>query len=117
LLVQDEENTAILLQGYLQTIGYEVEKISDSNSFLHWVRNFEPDLILLDVHLTGDVSGWDLLNLLRQIPSCQDLPVVIITPVGMTVDPNRLSQAGANDYLTKPIGIVQLESILIRYLS
>jgi len=117
LLVQDEENTAILLQGYLQTIGYEVEKISDSNSFLHWVRNFEPDLILLDVHLTGDVSGWDLLNLLRQIPSCQVLPVVIITPAGMTVDPNRLRQAGANGYLTKPIGIVQLESILIRYLS
>jgi PAS domain S-box-containing protein len=117
LLVQDEENTAILLQGYLQTIGYEVEKISDSNSFLHWVRNFEPDLILLDVHLTGDVSGWDLLNLLRQIPSCQDLPVIITTPAGMTVDPNRLRQAGANDYLTKPIGIVQLESILVRYLS
>ncbi|MBD0265042.1 MAG: PAS domain S-box protein [Tolypothrix sp. Co-bin9] len=117
LLVQDEENTAILLQGYLQTIGYEVEKISDSNSFLHCVRNFEPDLILLDVHLTGDVSGWDLLNLLRQIPSCQDVPVVIITPAGMTVNANRLRQAGANDYLTKPIGIVQLESILIRYLS
>ena len=86
LLVEDEENTAILLQDYLQTIGYQVEKTRDSSSFLHRVRNFQPDLILLDVHLSGDVSGWDLLNLLRQIPSWQDLPVVIMTPMGMTVD-------------------------------
>jgi PAS domain S-box-containing protein len=125
LLVEDEENTAILLQDYLQTIGYQVEKTRDSNSFLHRVRNFQPDLILLDVHLTGDVSGWDLLNLLRQIPSWQDLPVVIMTPMGMTVERDaeyrnlteRLWQAGANDYLSKPIGIVQLESILMQYLG
>ncbi|GAX40526.1 multi-sensor hybrid histidine kinase [Tolypothrix sp. NIES-4075] len=125
LLVEDEENTARLLQDYLETIGYEVEKTGDSNSFLHWVRNFQPDLILLDVHLSGDVSGWDLLNLVRQIPSWQDLPVVIMTPMAMTVERDaeyrnlteRLWQAGANDYLSKPIGIVQLESILMRYLG
>ncbi|MBW4570761.1 MAG: PAS domain S-box protein [Tolypothrix carrinoi HA7290-LM1] len=117
LLVEDEENTATLLQDYLQTIGYQVQKTRDSNSFLHRVRNFQPDLILLDVHLTGDVSGWDLLNLVRQIPSWQDLPVVIMTPMGMTVDRDRLCQAGANDYLSKPIGIVQLELILMRYLG
>ena len=117
MLVEDEENTAILLQDYLQTIGYQVERTRDSNSFLPWVRNFKPDLILLDVHLTGDVSGWDLLDVLRQVPFLQDLPVVIMTPIGMTVDRDRLWQAGANDYLSKPIGIVQLESILIRYLG
>ncbi len=134
LLVEDEENTAILLQDYLQTIGYEVEKSLDSNSFLHQVRNFQPDLILLDVHLNRDVSGWDLLNLLRQIPSGQDLPVVIMTPMGMNVDRDaeyrnllprgdaksdteRLRQAGADDFFSKPIGIVQLESILMRYLG
>ena len=125
LLVEDEENTAILLQDYLQTIGYEVEKTRDSKSFLERLRNFQPDLILLDVHLSGDVSGWDLLNLVRQIPSWQDLPVVVMTPMGMTVERDaegsnlreRLWEAGANDYLSKPIGIVKLESILMQYLG
>jgi len=125
LLVENDENTTILLQHYLQTIGYEVEKTCDSNSFLHRVRNFQPDLILLDVDLSKDVSGWDLLNLVRQISSWQDLPVVIMTPMEMTVDcdgeyrnlTQRLWEAGANDYLSKPIGIVQLESILMQYLS
>jgi PAS domain S-box-containing protein len=125
LLVEDEENTAILLQDYLQTIGYQVEKSRDSNSFFYRVRNFQPDLILLDVHLTGDVSGWDLLNLLREISSWQHLPVVIMIPMEMTLERDaeyrsfmeRLRQAGANDYLSKPIGVVKLESILMRYLS
>jgi PAS domain S-box-containing protein len=117
LLVEDEENTAILLQDYLQIIGYEVEKSFDSNSFLHQIRNFQPDLILLDMHLNRDVSGWDLLNLVRQIPSWQDLPVVIMAPMEMTVNCERLWETGANDYLSKPIRIVQLESILMQYLS
>ncbi len=124
LLAEEEENTAILLD-YLQTIGYEVQKTHDSKSFLDGVRNFQPDLILLDVDLSGDVSGWDLLNLVRQISSWQDLPVVIMTPMEMTVDRDaeyrnlreRLWEAGANDYLSKPIRIVKLESILMQYLS
>jgi PAS domain S-box-containing protein len=125
LLVEEEEKTAILLQDYLQTIGYEVQKTHDSKSFLDGVRNFQPDLILLDVDLNGDISGWDLLKLVRQISSWQDLPVVIMTPMEMIVDRDaeyrnlrkRLWEAGANDYLSKPIGIVKLESILMQYLS
>lgn len=117
LLVEEEENTAILLQDYLQTIGYYVEKTRSSTSFLRRVRSFQPDLILLDVDLIGDVSGWDLLNDLRQVFSMEDLPVVIMAPIGMNLNGDFLQQAGANDYLNKPIGIVQLESIIIRYLS
>jgi PAS domain S-box-containing protein len=124
LLVEEEENTAILLD-YLQTIGYEVQKTCNSKSFLHGVRNFQPDLILLDVDLSGDVSGWDLLNLVRQIPYWQDLPVVVMTPMEMTVERDaegsnlreRLWEAGANDYLSKPIRVVKLESILMQYLG
>lgn len=117
LLVEEEENTAILLQDYLQTIGYYVEKTRSSSSFLRRVRSFQPDLILLDVDLIDRVSGWDLLNDLRQVFSMEDLPVVIMTPIGMNLNGDFLQQAGANDYLSKPIGIVQLESIIIRYLS
>ncbi len=124
LLVEEEENTAILLD-YLQTIGYEVQKTCNSKSFLDGVRNFQPDLILLDVDLSGDVSGWDLLNLVRQIPYWQDLPVVVMTPMEMTVERDaeyrnlreRLWEAGANDYLSKPIRVVKLESILMQYLG
>jgi PAS domain S-box-containing protein len=117
LLVEDEENTAILLQDYLQTIGYQVERTGDGNGFLERVRSQQPDLILLDVQLAGDLTGWDLLNILRQQPDLQNLPIVMMTPMGMVGDRPSISQIAANDYLRKPIGIVQLESILMRYLN
>jgi signal transduction histidine kinase len=116
LLVEDEEHTAILLQDYLQTIGYRVELMMDGNGFLEKVDTYKPDLILLDVQLADGINGLDVLNSLRQQPNLQDLPIVMMTPMG-TGERDRFLQVGANDCLNKPIGIFQLESILMKYLN
>lgn len=116
LLVEDEEHTAILLQDYLQTIGYRVELMIDGNGFLEKVDTYKPDLVLLNVQLADGISGLDVLNSLRQQPNLQDLPIVMMTPMG-TGERDRFLQAGANDCLNKPIGIFQLESILMKYLN
>ncbi|MFN6514275.1 MAG: ATP-binding protein [Nostoc sp. CreGUA01] len=117
LLVEDEQNTGIVLQDYLQTIGYQVKWINSSNDFLKQVQTLKPDLILLDVQLVGDASGWDLLNILRQEPSLENLQVVMMGFTELSQENISLLQAGANDYLLKPIRVYQLESMLIRYLS
>jgi PAS domain S-box-containing protein len=114
LLVEHEEHTAILLQDYLQTIGYQVERIGDEKGFLDLVRSQQPDLILLDVELLGDITGWDLLTQVRQQKDLQNLLVVMMTPLATKEEVERVKQAGADDCLSKPIGIVQLESLLIR---
>ena len=116
ILVVEEENTGIVLQNYLQTIGYQVKSIDNKNTFLEQVRTLQPDLIFLDVQLVDDLRDWDLLNILKQEPSLQHMQVVMM---GFSEPPKKLSivQAGANDYLLKPIQIVQLESILMRYLN
>jgi CheY-like chemotaxis protein len=116
LLVEDEEHTAILLQDYLQTIGYQVELMMDEKGYLEKVDTYKPDLILLDVQLANGISGLDVLNSLRQQPNLQDLPIVMMTPMG-TGERDRFLQIGANDCLNKPIGIFQLESILMKYLN
>jgi signal transduction histidine kinase len=116
LLVEDEEHTAILLQDYLQTIGYRVELMMDGKGFLEKVDTYKPDLVLLDVQLADGISGLDVLNSLRQQPDLQDLPIVMMTPMG-TGERDRFLQFGANDCLSKPIGIFQLESILMKYLN
>jgi hypothetical protein len=117
LLVEDEEHTAILLQDYLQTIGYQVEYLSNENGFLEKVQTQQPDLILLDVQLKNNISGWDLLTQVRSYVSKEDLPIVMMTPVVVAEFSDRFLQSDANDYLSKPIGIIQLESILIKYLG
>ncbi|MBF2064178.1 MAG: response regulator [Calothrix sp. C42_A2020_038] len=116
LLVEDDEHTAILMQDYLQTIGYEVELIITGEKFLARVHTFKPDLILLDVHLPGDINGLDLLINLKQQEDLQEIPIVMMTPMGMG-DRERFVQSGAVDCLNKPIGIFQLESVLVKYLS
>jgi DNA-binding response OmpR family regulator len=115
--VENEQNTAIGLKDYLQTIGYQVQWINNGDDFLKQVETIQPDLILLDVTLVGDVSGAHLLNLIRQEPSLQDLQVVMMGFDEVPEEKLSLLEAGAKDYLLKPIRVFQLESILMRYLS
>jgi CheY-like chemotaxis protein len=80
------------------------------------VRSFKPNLILMDVQLPGEFTGFDLLAALRREPDTKDLKVVMVTAMAMEGDRERCLNAGADDYLSKPIGIAQLEVILMRHL-
>ena len=115
LLVENDKHTGTLLQDYLQTIGYQVEWMSDGKEFLEKVRIYQPNLILLDI-LLGEISGLDLLASLRKTSDLQGKIVVVMTPSKDNDDSrSRFIQAGASDFVSKPIGIVKLESILMRY--
>jgi len=117
LLMEGDERHALLLQDYLKSAGYQVKYIQQPNSFLETVRYFKPSLILLAVLLPDRVKGLDLLQDLRQEPQWREIPVVIVTSKVMTGERDRFFAAGANDYVGKPIGIAQIETILMQYLS
>ncbi|ODG99365.1 hybrid sensor histidine kinase/response regulator [Nostoc sp. KVJ20] len=117
LLVEEEENTATTLQDYLHTIGYQVKWIDNGNDFLKQVQNLQPDLVFFDFQLVEDVRILNFLNILRQEPYWEDLPIVMMTVSEPLEEEISKLPGNANDYLVKPIRIVQLESILIRYLS
>src|SRR5919199_3662022 len=116
LLVENDERSAMLLKDYLQVIGHRVEHLTNGKDFLDVVRSFKPNLILMDVQLRGEYTGLDLLAVLRREPDTKNLKVVMVTAMAMAGDRERCLEAGANDYLSKPIGIAQLEAILMRYL-
>jgi CheY-like chemotaxis protein len=116
LLVENDQRSAMLLKDYLQVIGHRVEHLTNGKDFLDVVRSFKPNLILMDVQLPGEYTGLDLLAALRQEPDTKNLKVVMVTAMAMAGDRERCLEAGANDYLSKPIGIAQLEALLMRYL-
>ncbi|AFZ18518.1 response regulator [Allocoleopsis franciscana] len=116
LLVETDERSALILKDYLQVIGHRVEHLIDGQDFLHKVRQFKPSLILMDVQLRGEYTGFDLLAALRREPDTKNLKVVMVTAMAMAGDRERCLEAGANEYLSKPIGIAQLEAILMRFL-
>jgi CheY-like chemotaxis protein len=116
LIVENDERSALVLKDYLQVIGHRVHHLINSANFLEAVRSFKPNLILMDVQLPGEFTGFDLLAALRQDPNTKDLKVVMVTAMAMAGDRERCLNAGADDYLSKPIGIAQLEVILMRHL-
>jgi CheY-like chemotaxis protein len=117
LVVEDDHRSAMLLQEYLQVLGYEVEHLANGKGFVEKVRSFNPKLILLDVQLSDKVTGLDLLATLRSQADLQNKPVVFCTAAAMTGDRERFLAAGANDYLSKPINLIQLKEVVVRYLQ
>ncbi|HEY9851412.1 MAG TPA: response regulator [Leptolyngbyaceae cyanobacterium] len=115
LIVEDDDKSAMLLQDYLQVLGYQVEHLANGKGFLERVRYLQPALILLDVQLPGHLTGLDLLAMLRSQPDLQHIAVVMVTAMAMEGDRERCLAAGANDYISKPIGIAKLEAILSKY--
>lgn len=116
LLVEHDERSAMLLKDYLEVIGHKVEHLTNTTDFLKSVRSYKPDLILMDVNLRGNCTGFELLAALRRESDTKKIRVVMVTALAMAGDRERCLEAGADDYLSKPIGIAQLEAILMRYL-
>ncbi|MDX2228941.1 MAG: GAF domain-containing protein [Leptolyngbyaceae cyanobacterium bins.349] len=116
LIVEDDSLSAVLLQDYLKASGYEVLHLDGGTHFLQRLREFKADLVLLDVQLSDTTTGMDLLRDLRSQSEFAALPVVIITAMAMAGDREKFLQAGATNYLSKPLNIVQLESVLMDYL-
>jgi len=107
LVVDDYEPVRELLQGCLTHVGYRVTSASDGRSALRAITDIRPDLVLLDVRMP-DVSGWDVLSLVRKSPRHQDLPVVMLTGIADDASQAYGWQLGCTCYLTKPIDLEDL---------
>ena len=98
LVVDDETKLARLVRGYLEQDGYEVATAANGREALLISREFEPDLIVLDL-MMPEMDGWEFMRHLRRE---RDTPVIMLTA---RVDENdRIAglEMGADDYLTKP---------------
>lgn len=116
LIIENDERDAMLLQDYLQTIGYQVEHLFSGQNLLETVRCFRPKLILLDAQLSSEETSLDLLDCLKQQVDLCQIPVVMMTAVAVMDDREKFLAAGADDCLSKPLEIVKLELLLMKYL-
>jgi diguanylate cyclase (GGDEF)-like protein len=102
LVVDDDPEAITALTHALSSDHIEVVGLSDSHGLMEALSEHRPDLLLLDVQMPGP-SGFDLCRILRSMPEWQELPVLLITAhLGLEF---RLAafQAGADDYLSKPV--------------
>ena len=101
LVVDDEPNIVLSLEFLMQQAGFEVETAEDGVTALAKVEAAPPDLILLDISLPG-ISGFDVLEQLRQAPLYAKLPIIMLTAHGREVEKEKGLALGADDYVTKP---------------
>jgi DNA-binding response OmpR family regulator len=105
LVVEDNADLAFGLRNNLEIEGYEVEVACDGPAGLAQARAMHPNLIILDLMLPG-LDGYRVLKTLRA--EGFDMPVLILTAHGQEADKVRGFRLGADDYVTKPFGILEL---------
>ena len=102
LIADDNPQGAELLEAYLGETDYEIETAADGEETLRKVRDWQPDLILLDI-MMPKISGFEVCKRLRADPHTRDIGVLMITGLDQPSDIEKAVEAGTNDFVTKPI--------------
>lgn len=104
--VEDERNIRELLVYTLSTTGFEARGIGDGKELQKALKQEIPELILLDIMLPGE-DGYTILENLKKNPETSDIPVIMVTAKEAEYDKVRGLEGGADDYITKPFGMME----------
>ncbi len=100
LFVEDDDALAGVYLVRLQAEGFDVKRVANGEEALAAATAFKPDLVLLDV-MMPKVSGFDVLDILRNTPETANLKVIMLTALSQESDRKRAESMGVDDYLVK----------------
>jgi DNA-binding response OmpR family regulator len=100
LLVEDDDALANVYLMRLQAEGFDVRRVANGEEALAAAINYSPNLVLLDV-MMPKVSGFDVLDILRNTPETANLKIVMLTALSQESDKQRAQSLGVDDYLVK----------------
>lgn len=100
LLVEDDEALAAVYKSRLDLEGFDTKEVNNGEDALSAAMQFKPDLILLDA-MMPKISGFDVLDILRNTPETATIRVIMLTALSQPKDKERAESLGVNDYLVK----------------
>jgi two-component system phosphate regulon response regulator PhoB len=100
LLVEDDDALANVYISRLQAEGFDVHRVNNGEDALATALSYHPDLVVLDV-MMPKVSGFDVLDILRNTPDTANLKIIMLTALGQPSDQERAKSLGVDDYLIK----------------
>lgn len=108
-IVEDDKNIREIEMFALKNSGYVVEEFENAKSFFSRSVEKVPDLVLLDIMLP-DMDGLEIVKKLRSRPDTVRVPIILVTAKTTELDKVKGLDIGADDYLTKPFGVMELIS-------
>lgn len=109
IIVEDEPEAAEMFAEMMRVTGFDVVQLYSSTPAIDTISAEEPDLVILDV-MMPDVSGLEVLRFMRREPALKEIPVILVSAKSMPADIKEGLSAGASNYLTKPVGFLELKS-------
>ncbi len=100
LLVEDDTALASVYRSRLELEGFDIHEVNNGEDALSAAISFKPDLILLDA-MMPKISGFDVLDILRNTPDTTNVRVIMLTALSQPKDKERAEQLGVDDYLVK----------------
>jgi two-component system, OmpR family, alkaline phosphatase synthesis response regulator PhoP len=121
LIVDDNIPNCELLEAYLASEGYEIQIAYDGHAALSAVEQREPDLILLDIMMPR-LSGYEVCQRLKSRDETCTIPILMVTALNEMGDIEKAVSAGCDDFLTKPVNKLELQTrvrslLRVRHLS
>ena len=108
-IVEDDQNIREIESFALKNSGYQIQDFSNAKEFYHAVKEKKPDLVILDIMLP-DEDGMEILQKLRKNPETKRMPIMMVTAKTTEIDRVKGLDSGADDYMTKPFGVMELIS-------
>jgi two-component system cell cycle response regulator DivK len=105
-IVEDNELNLKLFCDLLTAHGFEVEPVRDGRDAVARARAFAPDLIVMDIQLP-DISGLELIEAMKADPALAAIPIMAVTAYAARGDEERIREAGAEAYVSKPVTVTQ----------
>ena len=104
---EDDDNIREILRCTLESYGYEVEVFESAPPMLERMRRQLPDLVLMDI-MMPELDGLEALRRMKESAQTRNVPVIFLTAKSSEVDKVRGLDLGAEDYITKPFGLLEL---------
>jgi CheY-like chemotaxis protein len=116
LIVDDDIRNIFALSSVLEDYGMDIRTADNGREAIALAQRGELDVILMDI-MMPEMDGLETMKEIRKIPHCRDLPIVAVTAKAMKGDRERCIEAGAWDYLSKPVDREQLLAVLKAWLQ
>lgn len=108
VVIEDEPDAAEMFGEMMRVNGFRVVKSYASGPAINIIEKEKPDIVILDV-MMPEVSGIEILHIMRAKPELSGIPVVVVSAKSMPADIKTGLDAGASVYLTKPVGFLDLK--------